>query len=449
MNRTINKNNFKLFNFENREFVFLTGPQQIMELTTQELKTYFNNALGLSTKKGLKVNYIKEITESLEEIISSAEIPIESSTAPKQAMLTLNITHECNMACKYCFASTTNKHKNVMPSYVARKAIQNLLHQFPNAETYMIYFFGGEPLLYKAFIKDAVNIAKQEICENANKRVSFLINTNGTLLSNPCLLDFLSKENFTVTISIDGPENENDRSRVFNNGRGSFSRIMEGINIMKNRNINFNLRATLSPRTRHLAKIFKFFEDMKIPYSYAFTITASTKEKYETQFSESDMFRFDKELDSVMNYFLVKKINHQQIYAMDFNRKLDLVKNGSLITHGCEAGRNSLLVDESGNYFSCQNMLPFKETSIGNIDIGFDDDRRRCYRSHHLDSLPVCKLCWARYLCGGGCETERYVCSKELIAGFPQRCKMTQMEWKHIISTYIKWNLYTNNNINN
>ena len=88
----------------------------------------------------------------------------------KQDMLTLNITHGCNMSCKYCFASTLQDRKSVMSLSVARNAIANMLEGNPDSERYTIYFFGGEPLLHKQFVRDVVEIAKEEIIFRRNKK---------------------------------------------------------------------------------------------------------------------------------------------------------------------------------------------------------------------------------------------------------------------------------------
>lgn len=140
MNKIIEQKYFKLFNIVNKNFIFLAGSQHVMELTTQDLETYFYTAAGVSMKNQVDENIANEFTESLNELKGSVEIPKDQDVSSKQVILTLNTTHGCNMACKYCFASTADASTKVMPLSVARKTIQNLLKQFLEAELYMMYF---------------------------------------------------------------------------------------------------------------------------------------------------------------------------------------------------------------------------------------------------------------------------------------------------------------------
>ena len=116
-----------------------------------------------------------------------------------------------------------------------------------------------------------MEIAKEEIIFRRNKNVCFLLNTNGTLIDDD-MMNFFVQEKFTVTVSIDGPQKVNDANRVFLNGRGSFRRIAENIEKLKKGGVDFNLRATISPKNTRLLETFLFFESMEVPYSYAFTI---------------------------------------------------------------------------------------------------------------------------------------------------------------------------------
>jgi uncharacterized protein len=53
------------------------------------------------------------------------------------------------------------------------------------------------------------------------KDIDFSLTTNATLLR-PDVIEFLADERVGVTISIDGPEEMQDKFRVFNNGAGSY-----------------------------------------------------------------------------------------------------------------------------------------------------------------------------------------------------------------------------------
>lgn len=444
MDELLMRKDFQLFSVGNKKYVFLSKNLHILEITTPIMDTYFKMCSKRKMDVSLDEQTVKNLTSVLEEMNS---IPTNNMEIPKEAMLILNTTHGCNMACKYCFVSTSEDRKNVMQLPIARQSIINMIEANQEAERYIIYFFGGEPLLHKQFIKDVVETAKEEIILKRNKKVCFLLNTNGTLIDE-AILQFLKKEDFTVTVSLDGPEDINDLNRVFLDGCGSFKRIMECVKRLKKYDVKFNLRATFNSKTIHLAEIFRFFEDLEVFYSFAFAVGAKEKKRDDTNFNDEDIIRLDSELKAVMEFLLSKLANGNPIYCSDFHKKMGALRNKDIKLHGCEAGRRSFIVDESGTYYTCQNMLPFTETAVGDVYKGMDSDKVDKFYSKQVEDLSVCNQCWAKYLCGGGCEVEKYFFDCNM-NDFTQRCKVTQLEWKHFISAYIKWNNMINNKLNN
>ena len=443
---TITKNyigteNYQIFNIDNRDFVFLTGVHDVMEIVNPELKKYFS----VHTNK-IKTEVAEQLTQTITTLREQKCKPAleRKLEAPKQMMITLNTTHGCNMACKYCFASTQKDKMSVMPLSVAQKAIEGIVKENPQVEKFSIYFFGGEPLLHKPFIKAVVPMAR-DIMKKYNHTVNFMLNTNATLLDDPDLLKFMHIEDFVVTVSIDGPKTINDENRIFHNGHGTFDRIIKGMQLLRDYQVKFNLRATFSPQNRNLVEVFDFFEQQKATFAYAFTVPSSTKEAEKTQFTDNDLERLDKELARIEDYYLDKLLRQETIYQTDFRLKWAYLQNQHINVSGCEAGHGEFIIDEKGNYYPCQNLLPFAETRCGNIEDGIDKDKCHEFGVQRLSELDNCQNCWCRFLCGGGCATERYM--NRGLKSISNRCKLTQLEWKHMISLFIKYHFAGEKNI--
>ena len=258
------------------------------------------------------------------------------------------------------------------------------------------------------------------------------------------MMNFFVQEKFTVTVSIDGPQKVNDANRVFFNGRGSFRRIAENIERLKKGGVDFNLRATISPKNTRLLETFHFFESMEVPYSYAFTIDSDIKDRSTTHFDANGIKAIDKQLGEVMNFFTRKFMGKEPIYCNDFQRNINRLRTKSVRYQGCAAGRSSLIVDEAGEYYPCQNMLSHQDMSVGNVSEGIDNSRLQLFRSKEVSQLASCRQCWAKYLCGGSCEAERQLLGQES-KDWKQKCKMIRLEWKHLIHSYIKLNDFINN----
>ena len=434
----IKRNNFKLFDVGESLYVFLTGSQQVMKVTNSQMSRYFNAAMkGMDSVPDMDESIAAELTKELIELRDSVVIKDTPSSEFEQVMLTLNTTHGCNMACRYCFASTDNDRRKVMPAKVARKSVENLLMQYPEAKRYMIYFFGGEPLLHKLFIKDTVAMVKEVFKDKQDKSFGFLINTNGLLINNDDLLEFFKENNFNVTVSIDGLEEINDSNRVLLNGSGSFKMIMRGIEALKKAKVNFNLRATISPMVKNLLEVFRFFESLEAPYAYSFTIITDKKNKKETKFTEEELRALGKQYAEVTDFLADKVINGEKVYCTDFIERLSILEHRWLRTHGCEAGRSALIVDENGDYYPCQNMLPMN-VWIGNVEIGVDKELAEGYRSQFIDDLWECRKCWARYLCGGGCQADRRLYKWDFPDDTPQHCVISLFEWEQTLKAFVK-----------
>lgn len=358
----------------------------------------------------------------------------ESASQPDTGhdFLILNLTGGCNLACKYCFAEITKDYQT-MTFDVARKAIMNMIDQENDSEEYSIYFFGGEPLLEKELIKQITEYAYNLVVGEQHKKVNFLINTNATLVDET-IVQLFKQYDFKVTVSLDGPMNYHDRNRVYHSGRGSFNKVMEGVELLKNNEIRTDLRATFSPETQDLVSNFIFFESVKLPYAYSFTINSEYKlNKKETLFEEDQFKTIGRELRKVMDFFYTKIRNEETIYYTGLNRRLSVLKYKQKRTYSCEAGRKSMTVDEQGNYFACQNMIPYKQTIMGNVDTGIYEKKRYRFQSKDLALLLDCHQCVIRNLCAGGCEVERSNPDKKTKQ---QMCRLFHIEWKNLLYLY-------------
>lgn len=139
--------------------------------------------------------------------------------------LCIHIAHDCNLACKYCFAEEGEYHgRRALMSYeVGKKALDFLIANSGNRRNLEVDFFGGEPLMNWQVVKDLVAYGRaQEKIHNKNFR--FTLTTNGVLLNDE-VQEFVNKEMDNVVLSLDGRKEVNDKMRPFRNGKGSYDLI--------------------------------------------------------------------------------------------------------------------------------------------------------------------------------------------------------------------------------
>ena len=116
--------------------------------------------------------------------------------------LCLHIAHDCNLACRYCFAGKGeyNGDKALMSFDVGKKALDFLVRSSGNRRNLEVDFFGGEPLMNWQVVKDLVAYGRS-LEEPYNKRFRFTLTTNGVLLNDE-ILEFANKEMSNIVTDV-------------------------------------------------------------------------------------------------------------------------------------------------------------------------------------------------------------------------------------------------------
>ncbi len=176
-------------------------------------------------------------------VLFSADEYRESYTPAKKPLLKslcLNISHDCNLRCTYCFASSGHfgGQRLLMPENVGKRAIDYLIEHSGARKHCEIDFFGGEPLMNFDVVKSLVLYGRIQ-GQKYGKEIKFTLTTNGVDL-NQGVQEFLNQENISVVLSLDGRPEVNDRVRKFPSGKGSYeiinSRIREFVQSRKGEN---------------------------------------------------------------------------------------------------------------------------------------------------------------------------------------------------------------------
>lgn len=187
-------------------------------------------------KKRLGDTYGEEdLRDALDDVIELTEdgklftkdefeylVPIVKKRKTVVKALCLHIAHDCNLACRYCFAEEGEYHgRRALMSYeVGKKALDFLIANSGSRRNLEVDFFGGEPLMNWQVVKDLVAYGReQEKLHDKNFR--FTVTTNGVLLNDE-IQEFVNKEMDNVVLSLDGRKEINDKMRPFRNGKGSY-----------------------------------------------------------------------------------------------------------------------------------------------------------------------------------------------------------------------------------
>jgi uncharacterized protein len=126
-------------------------------------------------------------------------------------------------------------------------------------------FQGGEPTL--AGIDFYKKLLEFEEKYNSKKiHIEHALQTNGMLID-AAWAKFLADNKFLVGLSLDGTKDIHDLSRVGPNGKGSFTRVMETVDLLKKYKVEYNILFVVTGfAARHINKIYNFYKKQGFLY---------------------------------------------------------------------------------------------------------------------------------------------------------------------------------------
>lgn len=334
--------------------------------------------------------------------IDDAALP----TPPVRA-LSLAVAQKCNLACTYCYADQGGfgGPEQSMSAATARAAVDLLLDGAQPGERFNLAFMGGEPLANREVVREATDYAVERAKEKGAK-ISFSITTNGTLVREEDG-ELFERNGFAVTISLDGLQEEHDRQRPFQDGKGSFKRILSRLAplLERQRRMQISVRASITPGQVRLRETLDYFLDLKF-HSVGFSpVLRSPSGKGEH--NSADLMAF---LEAMVECGLEfeRRLMLRQRYAFsNIVTALREIHQGTHRPYPCGAGAGYFGVSAEGQLAACHRFVGDENGRMGDLISGINPGHQaRWLSERHVHQQTPCGSCWARYLCGGGCHHE-------------------------------------------
>ena len=330
-----------------------------------------------------------------------------SVASPVKAMC-LNIAHDCQLRCKYCFASTGDfgKGRKLMSLETGKHAIDFLLENSGDRPNLELDFFGGEPLMNFQVVKQIVEYARSREKE-FNKKFRFTITTNGLLLDDE-KIDFINKEMSNVVLSIDGRKEVNDYFRVLPNGQGCYDMIIPKYKkLVEGRgDKEYYVRGTFTNRNKD------FSNDVFALYEAGFdqiSVEPVVGDSDEYALTMEDIPEIFKEYEHLADRIIENEKNGKKFNFFHFMIALDQGTSAIKRLRGCGCGNDYVAITPDGDIFPCHQFVGIDEYKMGNIDEGtFDQEMKADFAQAHVYSKPECRECWAKFYCSGGCNANNY-----------------------------------------
>ncbi len=355
----------------------------------------------------------------------------------------------CNLRCAYCFYREKEtffpEHRDFfMPDEVLEAYVREYIGSQPGPAV-VFDWQGGEPALAGLdFFERALDYQKKY---QAGKQIRNTLQTNGTLLDEAWCA-FLSRNNFLVGLSLDGPEKIHDVYRVNHDGRPTGARVLQALKLLRRHRVEVNVLATVNRESaQHPLEVYRFFKEHSVqfiqfipvverepdfeagklgialaaPPSLTCQGTSTAATPWSVQPEQYGEF-----LIAIFNEWIRKDVG--SVFVMNFEWSLGAwAKVAPGVCYLAPRCGQSLILEHNGDIFPCDHFM-YPDYRLGNIlDGGLrkmaESERQMTFSASKETGLPgYCRACDFLFACRGGCPKHRFIQSPDGEPGLNYLC---------------------------
>lgn len=372
----------------------------------------------------------------------------------------------CNLDCDYCFYLEKEqlyppREKFRMADEVLRAYVQRYIAAQSTPEVEFTWQ-GGEPtLLGLDFFRRALDLQRQY---GQGKTIRNSLQTNGTLLDDAWCA-FLARHQFTVGLSLDGPQAIHDLHRPDKQGRSSHAQVMRALRLLQQHGVQFNVLVTVTrDSTAHGLEIYRFLkaegvrhiqfnpvvERMPAPREQVIGLHFATPPKLAARTTpapapvgEVAVTAQTVARDAYGDFLIAifdEWVRHDvgTVHVMNFEWALAswLQLPATVCLFAPRCGK-AMIVEHSGDVYSCDHYM-YPDYLLGNI--AQDDPgalaasaRQQAFGAAKEQALPdYCRRCPYLFACHGECPKNRFMASPDGQPGMNYLCPSYEKYFRHI-----------------
>jgi len=444
--KSTGKGYFALYQALTMEVIFLED--RFMELagslrlgtTVEHLRKAFNDVsgelddiIGELRRTGIVVSVDSDDMRLLEEK------RIEYIRPPGLETMYMIVTDGCNLDCRYCFINLNMpegyEHK-AMSFDIGKEAVDmffaNLDRNPPDyaKRKKTILFYGGEPLLNFDLIRDIVEYIeatyKKEL-ENMGEMFQMSMVTNGTLIDEEMAAFMAARNNFLISISIDGVKEVHDQCRCRAGGRGSFAETIKGYQTLR----IAGKEAVSVSTTIDGHNIDRLPDLLELQKRYGFA-SVNMNPLTDTDKRSVSLDYMIVASKRILEYFELAR--QAGVYEDRMMRKLNAFKENRIHAYDCHALGSQLVVSPGGELGVCHEGVGVKQFFFSRVSKDFDFHANPIvteWKRRTPLNMPQCYNCPAIGICGGGCAYAAWLRHGSIWSIDDRFCihSLTSLEW--------------------
>lgn len=414
-----------------------SGIVHVVDDVTYKVLAYYNGTNRGMVLANLAKDYeeaeLNEVMDDLDELIAKEVLFAPMDKNYKMAIedrpiikaLCINIAHDCNLRCQYCFAGQGGygQWRMLMSFDVARRAVDFLIAHSGPREHCELDFFGGEPLMNWHVVQQTIDyVHKQE--KKRGKKIKMSLTTNGLLLDKE-KVKYLTDNHISLILSLDGRKEMHDRMRPGVHGEGTYDEIVKNLQycVANRKGEEYYVRGTFTRYNMDFTTDVIDMIDKGFPAVSMEPVVGEDTADYSIK--EEDLPRVKAEYDRLAKLFIAREEEGRPFFFFHFN--MDLWKGPCLPKRlrGCGAGHEYLAVVPNGDIYPCHQFVGREGYVIGNVYEGLKNFKMmRDFRMNHVFSKPECVDCWAKFFCSGGCHANNEAFAGDIHKPFHITCEI-------------------------
>lgn len=365
---------------------------------------------GMLFTKDIYENIIDEFTKNRQTVVKA---------------LCLHIAHDCNLACRYCFAEEGEYHgrRALMSFEVGKKALDFLIANSGSRKNLEVDFFGGEPLMNWDVVKKTVEYGRS-LEEKYDKKFRFTLTTNGVLLNDE-IMEFANREMANVVLSIDGRKEVHDYMRPTRNGKGSYDVILSKFQefAKKRAGKSYYVRGTYTHNNLDFSNDVLHMADLGFDQISVEPVVSLPDEPYAIK--EEDIPVLLEQYD-ILAKEMIKR--HKEGRGFNFFHFMIDLEGGPCVAKrlsGCGSGTEYMAVTPWGDLYPCHQFVGEDDFCIGNVFDGIkNQDIVNEFKLCNVYAKDKCKDCFARFYCSGGCAANSYKFHGNILDAYDIGCEL-------------------------
>lgn len=341
-----------------------------------------------------------------------------SGAKARDTHLTLCLTHDCNLRCRYCYGG--RKRAAHMSLDTGRKAVSLALAR--TGRRLHLVFFGGEPMLRMPTLVALTEHAR-EAASVAGVSVHPALTTNGTLLTE-ARAQWLCSRGFVLAVSCDGTREAHDANRRTRRGTSSHARTVAGIRTALAAAIPVRVVMVADPSNAAL-----------IAPSAAFLIELGVRDLVVNPNWAADWSRsrdaWTAAYEALGRLYVQSWRQGREVWISVIDTKIQShIKDGTLASERCDLGRTNLVVAPGGNLYPCDRLVGEDAGGplvLGTVHTGPAPDRVRAIAGQVCDLPADCLGCAIARRCRNRCACANLAMTGELGAPSDSLCFHEQL----------------------